>query len=115
MDETKRFLTTNFILVGVTERLLEFKVLLAQLFSIPAARVTADHVKAGSPSRPRIDALLSTSELAQVEARNALDMELHRWAQQRFELYTRSFGAQRLAARVVKAEQRPASTEYSTG
>ena len=80
MDETKRFLTSNFILVGVTERLLEFKVLLAQLFSIPAARVTADHVNAGSPSRPRIDALLSASERAQVEARNALDMELHRWA-----------------------------------
>ena len=115
MDETKRFLTSNFILVGVTERLLEFKVLLAQLFSIPAARVTADHVNAGSPSRPRIDALLSASERAQVEARNALDMELHRWAQQRFELYTRSFGAQRLAACVAKAKQRPATTAYATG
>lgn len=101
--------------MGVTERLLEFKVLLAQLFSIPAARVTADHVNAGGPSRPRIDSLLSTSELAQVEARNALDMELHRWAQQRFEVCTRSFGAQQLAARVAEAEQRPAVREYSTG
>jgi len=110
LDDTKSFLSTHFILVGVTERLLEFKVLLAQLFSIPAARITADVVK-GSPSRRRIDALLSPSELAQVEAQNALDMQLHRWAQERFEACTRSFGRQRLAIRVAEAERRPAVHE----
>lgn len=106
LDDTKRFLSTHFILVGVTERLLEFKVLLAHIFSVPAARITADVVK-GSPSRPRIEALLNASELAQVEARNTLDLQLHRWAQERFEACTHSFGRQRLAARVAEAEQRP--------
>ena len=114
VGEVRHFLASHFALIGVTERMLEFQVLLAHLFGIAAARVTATVANArsrkGSARQQTARDVLNESEYRLLEERNALDVQLHTWAANRFAHFAHCYGVTRLETQVREALRRPSET-----
>ena len=92
IDDVKRFLTTNFLLVGVTERMLELQRVLARIFGIAVkSDMVATHVKRKAHGIADVRRVLTEEEFDILAARNALDMALWRWAGKRFALFLRCY------------------------
>jgi hypothetical protein len=108
LRDVQQLLSSHFIMVGVTERMLEFQVLLAHMFGIAAARVTASVTNAGARSGPSAREVLDEDQYRMLEERNTLDMQLYAWADRRFAKFAHCFGEARLETQVRQARVRPA-------
>jgi len=99
VGEVIRFLMSEaFVLIGITDHMVEFQLMISQIFGLDKGKVKKERVKANS--RKAVEELLTPEEYEELVHFHSKDIELYYWGLRNFEMMRQCYGVHKLAAEV---------------
>mmetsp|Transcript_64488 Transcript_64488/g.153974 ORF Transcript_64488/g.153974 Transcript_64488/m.153974 type:complete len:457 (+) Transcript_64488:83-1453(+) len=110
--QMRKFLTTNFALIGTTDQMPIFQLMVAQAFGLNKRKVK--NTRLNTVPHSAVEELLTEEEYEILAKRNINDMWLYYWALDHVELLKRCYGEAKLARELAEVNRRSGFQEDIT-